>query len=64
MGAGSNNALQTLAANHGLRIGTCVSTFPLLRDRSYAATLAREFDLITPENALKFETVAKKLGSS
>jgi len=47
-------ALRTLAAPRGFHIGTAVA-FPHLRhNRRYAATLAREFSMLTAENTMKW----------
>lgn len=48
--------LRSLAEERGILIGTAVSASQLgIRD--YAQTLSREFNIITTENALKFEPV-------
>lgn len=47
--------LRQLAQQRGLLVGTSVVYQPLRRDATYAATLAREFDVITPENVMKFD---------
>jgi endo-1,4-beta-xylanase len=49
--------LRALARAHGLRIGTAVS-FPELRDDDdYRRVLRREFSMVTPENAMKWDTI-------
>ncbi len=40
-----------------LYIGTAVATIPLLSDQKYARILAREFNMVTPENAMKFQFI-------
>ncbi|HNR34614.1 MAG TPA: endo-1,4-beta-xylanase [Candidatus Hydrogenedentes bacterium] len=46
--------LRELAGKRGLRIGTAVSADALRDDPQYRTILAREFDMITCENAMKF----------
>lgn len=48
--------LSTLAEPRGLLVGTAVDP-DWMDDPAYAALLAREFNLLTPENAMKFEVV-------
>lgn len=62
MSEDSQKGLHSLACRHKLQIGTCVSTLPLLGDRNYAETLTREFNLVTPENALKFGVISPARG--
>ncbi len=40
-----------------LNIGTAVSTIPLLSDYRYARVLAQNFNMVTPENAMKFQFI-------
>ncbi|WP_227367948.1 endo-1,4-beta-xylanase [Halomonas sp. M20] len=40
-----------------LYIGTAVAAIPLLSDKKYARILAREFSMVTPENAMKFQFI-------
>lgn len=40
-----------------LAIGTAVSAIPLLSDASYARILAQNFNMLTPENAMKFQAI-------
>jgi endo-1,4-beta-xylanase len=54
---------------HGLRdlaprplIGTAVADDPLQNDATYARVLAREFNIVTPENAMKWESVEAQRG--
>jgi endo-1,4-beta-xylanase len=49
--------LRELAGRHGLLIGAAVAPEPLRRETRYAEVLAREFNLVTTENALKFGPV-------
>jgi len=51
------DTLRTLAESAGIRIGTAVNVDALNTDAAYARLLAREFDLLTPENAMKFSVV-------
>ncbi len=46
--------LRALAAGHGLTLGAAVDAAALRDDARYRALLAREFNGVTPENALKF----------
>jgi len=46
--------LRSLAQAQGRYIGAAVDPRPLLGEPLYAETLAREFNMVTPENALKF----------
>jgi endo-1,4-beta-xylanase len=48
-----NHTLRELAESCGIMIGTAVSYFPL-SEEEYASVLAREFNVITPENEMKF----------
>jgi len=47
--------LRELAKARGLYIGAAVAVEPLLQSSQYQATLAREFNMVTAENALKFD---------
>jgi endo-1,4-beta-xylanase len=55
--ADSTRPLRTLAPTHGIRIGTAVAYDALRTDDVYADVLRREFDVVTPENAMKWETL-------
>lgn len=46
--------LRSLAQAKGRYVGAAVDPRPLLGEPLYAETLAREFNMVTPENALKF----------
>jgi endo-1,4-beta-xylanase len=50
-------SLRAYAFQHGIFIGAAVSAPALNQDKPYAETLAREFSLVTPENAMKFDAV-------
>lgn len=45
--------LRQAARAHGLDIGAAVAPAPLQRDAQYASTLARQFGMLTAENAMK-----------
>jgi len=49
--------LRSLAEAHGILIGAAVDAEKLKRDAQYAETLSREFNILTPENAMKFDSV-------
>ncbi len=56
-GSGSEPTLRSLAEDKGITIGSAVATWPLLNDPTYADTLAREFNILTPENMMKFSFI-------
>lgn len=60
--AAAAETLRALAQAAGLHFGTAVDIKPLKTDATYARLLAREFDLVTPENALKFSVVQPERG--
>jgi len=62
MSDASRPGLRTLAERRGFRIGTCVSAMPLHGDTRYAEALAREFNVLTPENAMKFGPLSPEPG--
>jgi endo-1,4-beta-xylanase len=43
-------------------VGTAVADDPLQNDATYAAVLAREFNIVTPENVMKWESVEPQQG--
>jgi endo-1,4-beta-xylanase len=47
-------SLRSLAQVRGIRIGAAVAVQPLRSEAIYAETLAREFNMLTPENVMKF----------
>jgi len=49
--------LRLLAQQRGILIGAAVNMDALNSDQQYDATLAREFDEVTPENVMKFDAV-------
>ncbi|MGB9128841.1 MAG: endo-1,4-beta-xylanase [Thiobacillus sp.] len=56
------DTLRALAAPAGLHIGSSVRADALQTDPAYARLLAREFNLVTPENAMKFSVVQPERG--
>ncbi|NET62936.1 MAG: endo-1,4-beta-xylanase [Moorea sp. SIO1G6] len=50
----TSTTLRSLAKEQGISIGTAVQAKPLREDETYQEVLAREFNLVTPENAMKF----------
>ncbi len=52
-----SRSLRTLAADRGLFIGAAVAVKPLQEEPAYGATLAREFNMLTPENVMKFSLI-------
>jgi endo-1,4-beta-xylanase len=53
----SGNGLRVGARAHGLLVGAAVAVGPLKNDVKYARTLASNFNIIVPENAMKFASV-------
>ncbi len=53
----SGDSLRSLAQKQGIGIGTAVDTAPFKNDPNYREVLAREFNVLIPENAWKFEVV-------
>lgn len=51
----ANNSLRYLAENRGIFIGAAVAIAPLQKDNKYREVLAREFNLVTAENVMKFD---------
>lgn len=49
--------LRTLGPGRGIAIGAAVAYEPLVGDIRYRSVLRREFDVVTPENAMKWETI-------
>nr|QQZ02689.1 1,4-beta-xylanase [uncultured microorganism] len=49
--------LRDLAARQGMLIGAAVIIDPLRNDSRYSATLSREFNMLTPEMALKWDAI-------
>ncbi|HEV3203871.1 MAG TPA: endo-1,4-beta-xylanase [Gemmataceae bacterium] len=55
--AGSSPPLRDLADANNIWIGPAVAYNPLLAEPIYADTLQREFNILTPENAMKWAAV-------
>ncbi len=53
LAAQDDSPLRVLAEAQGIAVGAAVSVTPLRHDSRYAETLAREFNLITPETEMK-----------
>jgi endo-1,4-beta-xylanase len=53
----TSDSLRSLAQKRGISIGPAVALEPLRNDANYRSVLAREFNILTPENAMKFEFV-------
>lgn len=49
------SSLRSFVQARGVQIGAAVAEGPLRRESLYAQTLGREFSMLTPENAMKFE---------
>ncbi|MBO0822685.1 MAG: endo-1,4-beta-xylanase [Actinobacteria bacterium] len=58
---GQSDALRTLAAKVGLRIGTAVTPFDLT-DKPHTDILASQFSAVTPENEMKWQVVEPTQG--
>jgi endo-1,4-beta-xylanase len=48
-------SLRSLATQRGLKIGAAVNALALQNQPNYRQTLAEQFNLVTPENAMKFQ---------
>ena len=59
--AQTTNTLRGLAPED-LYIGAAVSVPSLRNDPTYVETLTREFNLVTPENVMKMETIQPQRG--
>jgi endo-1,4-beta-xylanase len=55
-------SLRALADRAGVRIGTAVDMAALAEDRTYRRTTAREFNSVTAENVMKWESVEPQRG--
>lgn len=53
----SSSPLRDLAEQRGIWIGSCVASSPLAGEAVYSQTLAREFDVVTPENDMKWAPI-------
>jgi endo-1,4-beta-xylanase len=56
-------SLRALAEQNGIFIGAAASSRVLRTDSAYRETLAQEFNLLTPENELKFGPLCPRLGA-
>jgi endo-1,4-beta-xylanase len=54
--------LRAAARGTGVRIGTAVDGTALTTDEPYRAAVGREFNVVTPENAMKWESVEPTQG--
>ena len=55
-------SLRELANGKGIKIGSAVALSPLLNDSNYSGILADEFNILTPENMLKFSFIQPEQG--
>ena len=55
--AGEPNTLRYLASQRGFLIGAAVDADALQSDPAYADTLAREYNVVVPENVMKFSNI-------
>lgn len=53
----ATDTLRSLAEKNGIYFGAAVSAEVLGKDKRYSNILAREFSLMTPENAMKFNVI-------
>src|SRR3569623_730399 len=56
------DGIRSLARTAGIRFGTAVNVEALGTDAAYSKLLTREFDLVTPENAMKFSVIQPERG--
>src|SRR5512143_492123 len=54
---GDPDTLRYLAAKRGVLIGAAVDAKALQSDPDYARMLGREFDVVVPENVMKFANI-------
>ncbi len=54
---GQPGTLRYTASQHGLLIGAAVNAPALASNAAYARTLSGQFDVVTPENAMKFRDI-------
>jgi endo-1,4-beta-xylanase len=57
-----NHTLRSLADQRQFLIGAAVAAQPLRSVAAYAETLAREFNIVTPENVMKMESLQPERG--
>jgi endo-1,4-beta-xylanase len=53
----SKRPLRSLTQQHNIHIGSAVAYPQIQTENTYADTLADEFDMVTPENAMKFQII-------
>lgn len=58
----TSTGLRVLSERKAFRIGTCVSALPLANDPEYSRVVTHEFNVVTPENALKFGVLSPSRG--
>ncbi|MFF7407593.1 endo-1,4-beta-xylanase [Streptomyces murinus] len=58
----ADTSLRALASKQGLRIGTAVDAAELGTDKPYTDIVAGQFSTVTPENAMKWESVEPSRG--
>ncbi|MBD2293059.1 endo-1,4-beta-xylanase [Anabaena sphaerica FACHB-251] len=58
----TNLTLRNIAGLVGMKMGTSVLIKPLRNDPKYREILSREFNLLTPENSLKFGSLSPERG--
>lgn len=58
----ANITLRNIAERVGMKMGTSVLINPLRKDEQYRETLRQEFNLITPENSMKFGQLSRERG--
>ncbi|HAA33445.1 MAG TPA: 1,4-beta-xylanase [Cyanobacteria bacterium UBA8553] len=56
----SETSLRSLAQKRGINIGAAVAMEPFYKDATYRKVLAREFNVLVPENAMKFAEIHPK----
>ncbi len=55
----ANTNLRSLAQEQGIEVGAAVLMTPFKEDPTYRELLAREFNSLTPENAMKFSRMRR-----
>lgn len=62
MAVDTTETLKTIAEKSGMYIGTCANLQAIENDAAYVANITRHFNLVTPENALKFRVLCPERG--
>ena len=57
-----NVALRDLAQSHNMLVGAAVNVGALSSDKTYADILGKQFNVVTPENAMKFDATEPQQG--